>query len=122
MSQEILEERVGHLEGRVGRIETAVALVSTKQDAMQTNVTSISKGVEELVRRDARRPEPIGLKMIGASGTAIAATAVVVWWLIGHSPAVQDLEKRVTKLDDPDIGRVVRIEREMNWTARITRE
>ncbi|MGD9806415.1 MAG: hypothetical protein AB7E81_00765 [Hyphomicrobiaceae bacterium] len=52
--------------------------------------------------------------------------AGVVWWLIGTSPAVIELRDRVNKLDDPEVGRVPRIERELEgaggWqTTRIVR-
>jgi hypothetical protein len=48
-----------------------------------------------------------------------------VWWLIGNAPAVQDLDRRITRLDDPEIGRVPRLEKRVDtltgWGAKVVK-
>lgn len=118
-----MEERVGQLEGRVGRIETSVALLGSKQDAMSTQVADIGAGVRTLLDREAKRPEPTTLKNVGVTlaltASVVGSLAVFVWWFIETSPIVQALEKRITRLDDPQVGRVPRLEKEAGWTAKV---
>ncbi|MGL4397648.1 MAG: hypothetical protein ACRCS9_13995 [Hyphomicrobium sp.] len=92
MSNQILEERVGKLETgqarqeeRLGRIETDVAKAAT--------------GIEKLLEREARRPEPVSFRHITATlataAATIAALVTFVWWFVAVSPAVTSLEKRL---------------------------
>lgn len=118
-----MEERVGQLEGRVGRIETSVALLGSKQDLMKSDVDAIKAGVQTLIERDARRPEPASWKGIagtlGATASVVGALALFVWWFIEASPIVQRLDRRLTRLDDPEVGRVPRLEKEAGWAPKV---
>lgn len=118
-----MEERVGQLEGRVGRIETSVALIGSKQDAMASQVHDVGAGVRTLLEREAKRPEPTTWKNVagtlGATVSVMGALAIFVWWFIAASPIVQAIDKRLTRLDDPEVGRVPRLEREAGWTAKV---
>lgn len=107
------------LEERVGKLETEQVRQGERLGRMEADLAKTSAGVERLLERDARRPEPIGLKAASAAVGALISVAVIVWWLIGHSPSVLDLDKRLSRLDDPDVGRVPRLEREAGWAPRI---
>jgi hypothetical protein len=48
-----------------------------------------------------------------AAASGWTANAGVVWWLIGTSPALMELGRRMDRLDDPQIGRVPAIERRL---------
>jgi hypothetical protein len=123
VSVDVMEERVGQLEGRVGRIETSVALLGSKQDSMSLQVGGIDAGVRTLLEREAKRPEPTTWKNVGGTlaitASVLGSLAVFVWWFIEASPSVRDLEKRVMRLDDPEVGRVIRLEKEAGWTAKV---
>jgi hypothetical protein len=118
-----MEERVGQLEGRVGRIETSVALLGSKQDAMATQVGGVAAGVQTLLEREAKRGEPATWKNVGGTlaitASVLGSLAVFVWWFIEASPSMRDLEKRVMRLDDPEVGRVPRLEKEAGWSAKV---
>lgn len=114
MSQQVLEERVGNVERDLARRGQQI-------DRMEVDVRDIGSGVKQLLERDARRPQALSWASIAGTCGGLAAMAAVVWWLIGSSPAMVDLERRVTRLDDPYIGRVTRIEKDMGWQVRVTK-
>jgi hypothetical protein len=121
VNQELYEERLGHVEQGLASVKADVRVLGHDLSALKGDVQKVGAGVEQLLSRDAKRPEPIGLKVLGGAAAALASCAIIVWWLIEHSPAVQLLDRRVSRLDDPEIGRVTRIEREMGWSARVTK-
>jgi len=101
------------LEDRVGQVEQVVARQGAKLEAIEGYVHKIGRGVETLLERDARRPAAVTFQTVAITCAALASIAGVVWWLIGTSPAVLELRDRMSKIDDPDVGRVPRIEREL---------
>jgi len=114
------------LEDRVGQVEQVVARQGAKLEAIEGYVHKIGRGVETLLERDAKRPAAVTFQTVAITCAALASIAGVVWWLIGTSPAVTDLRDRVNRLDDPIVGRVPRIEQELErsggWqTTKIVR-
>lgn len=116
MSHELLEDRVG-------KVELEQARQGAVLERVQQDVKSIGTGVEKLLERDARRPEPTTLKGVAATlataATAVGSVGFFVWWFVGTSPVIDEirtverqLETRVMRLDDPEIGRVTRLEQE----------
>ncbi len=121
MSHEVLEERVGKVEDGLARLSAEVRVQGHDLTSLKGDVSKIGTGVERLLERDAKRPHPMTWQTIVATCGGLGIVAGVVWWLIGSSPAVQTLERRLDRLDDPDIGRVTRLEKEAGWSARIVR-
>lgn len=87
------------IEDRVGAIERETARHGSQIEQLSQNVREIGSGVKTLLDREARRPEPISLKVLAGMATGLAAIAVVAWWLIEHSPALVELRGRVTKIE-----------------------
>jgi hypothetical protein len=114
MSQETLEHRVGEVEREQAR-------QGAKLDHLTREVGDVATGVKTLLERDARRPQAMTWGTIAATAGGLIGVAAVGWWLVGTSPAVQELKERLTKLDDPEVGRVTRVEKELGWTPRVTR-
>lgn len=118
MSQALLEERVG-------KVETEQARQGAQLDQIKADVAKSNAGIEKLLDRDAKRPQAITWPLIAGAACGLAGVAAVGWWLIGTAPAVQDLDRRLTKLDDRDIGRVKVLEdktRDLEaWAPRVTR-
>lgn len=115
MSVETVDERLG-------AVEREQARQGERMGRIEGDLSKVSSGVEKLLERDAMRPQPMTLTTIAATCSAAIAIGAVVWWLIGAAPAVQSLERRIDRLDDPDIGRVTRVEKELGWAARVTRK
>lgn len=118
MTYQVLEDRVGQLEQeqfrqgeRLGRVEG--------------DVGEIKSGVRQLLDRQASAPAALTGKTIAATCASLVSIAVVVWWLIGASPAVVDMGKRLDRLDDPTVGRVPSMERRLDkldgWQATVRR-
>jgi hypothetical protein len=118
MSQETLESRVGEVEREQAR-------QGAKLDHLTREVGDVSAGVKTLLERDARRPQAMTWQTIVATCGGLAAVAFVGWWLIGTAPAVQSLDKRLSRLDDPEVGRIPRVEKKIQeleaWRPSITR-
>jgi hypothetical protein len=112
------------LERRVGMVETELARQGERQGRMERDVAKMSAGVETLLDRAAAHP-PLSFKgMIGplaALAGLVTVLAAFTYQFIAHSPAVTDLEKRMTKLDDPEIGRVQAMERVLGWRTTTAR-
>ena len=108
------------LEQRVGMVETELARQGERQGRMER--AKVSAGVETLLERAASHP-PLSFKgVIGplaALAGSIAMLAAFTYQFIAHSPAVTD--KRLTKLDDPEIGRVLALERALGWRTTTAR-
>lgn len=119
VSQALFEERLAKVEDGQARLSADVRVLSHDVVGLKTDVGQVKSGIDQLLQREARRPEPLGWKSIVAACAGLATVAVVGWWLVGHAPAVLDLARRLDKLDDPDVGRVPRLEREAGWAARI---
>lgn len=69
------------------------------------------------IERDLRRPEALTWRALAAVCGGALTIALVGNWLIAQAPAVQELGRRVSKLDDEQIGRVTRIERRLEVQA-----
>ncbi len=117
MNNEALEDRVNALGADVAGLKRDVAHHGHQ-------LSEIGSGVRQLLDREARRPEPMGLKtVVGTVGSVVSivgAMAFFTWWFISTSPVVTDLDRRLTKLDDKEIGRVPRLERDAAWSPRVT--
>jgi hypothetical protein len=109
------------IEERVGQLEREQARQGERLGRMEADLGKTAAGVERLLERDAKRPSAVTGQTIVATCAGLGVVAGVVWWLIGSSPAVQELDRRLTRLDDPEVGRVPRIEKELGWTPRIVR-
>jgi len=118
MSQETLESRVGEVEREQAR-------QGAKLDHLTREVGGISAGVDKLLERDAKRPQAMTWWTVFAAAGGLVSVALVGWWLVGAAPAVQDLDKRLTRLDDPEFGRIPRVEKKIQeleaWRPSITR-
>lgn len=124
MSHVILEERVGALEGDVSRLRTDVAVLGRDVSDVKQQGSSILQAIQNLEKRDAARPPAPNWKAITGTSIAIAAglggVATAVWWFIAVSPVVQDLDRRLTKLDDPEVGKVIQLQNTMRWKESTT--
>lgn len=105
------------IEDRVGAIERETARHGAQIAQLSTDVKEIGSGVKTLLQQEARRPEPINLKVAAGVCSALAAIAIVGWWLVEHSPSIQDIKLRLTRLDDDRMGRVTAIERRLDNPA-----
>ncbi len=143
MSQQLIEERVGTLEREQARQGAKLDHLSGTVDDVKGQNVAVLAGIAELKQRG----QGLSWRAIGGTvaGTAagLISVAIVGWWLIGSAPAVRDLkdeasaakqelkdrivavERRVDKIDDPEIGRVPVLERKVReldqWTPRVTR-
>jgi hypothetical protein len=124
------------IEDRVSKVEAEQARQGEQLNRVERDVGNIGKGVEKLLERDAKRPAPVTWGSIAGVAGGLISVGFVIWWRIGTSPAVQDLDRRVTKLDndfdrrvskldDPDVGRVKAIERRVDkldgWQSSVVR-
>lgn len=120
-----LEDRVGQVEREQVRQGEQLGRLSAELGAVRTSVGEVGIDVRKLLEREARRPGVPTLQTVAVTCAALASIAGVVWWLIGASPAVQELQVRLGRLDDPIVGRVPRIERQVEtmtgWRATITK-
>ncbi|MEQ1652930.1 MAG: hypothetical protein ABL897_10610 [Hyphomicrobium sp.] len=110
-----------NLNERVGEIELIQARQGEQLGQLRGDVRGVQEGINRLLDRDQKRPAAMTPASIATACGGLAATGAVVWWLIQSSPAVQEIDKRLTRLDDPEIGRVSRIERDIGWSTKITR-
>lgn len=108
-------------EQRLSDVEREQVRQGERLGRIESDVGKIGSGVERLLERDAKRPQAVTFQAATGACIGVAAIAAVVWWLIGNAPAVQDLDRRLSKLDDPEVGRVTRVEKELGWQPRVTR-
>lgn len=116
-----LQERVGKVEDGLARLSADVRVIGHDQAGLKSNVEQVKAGIDQLLQREAARPHGITGQTIAATCGGLAAVAAVVWWLIGASPAVQEIGRRLDRLDDPETGRVLRLERELGWAAKVVK-
>lgn len=120
-----IEDRVGQVEREQVRQGEQLGRVSSELRSLDTRVGDVGADVKQLLAREAKRPGAPTLQTIALTCGGLGAVAGVVWWLIAQSPAVQDLAKRMDRLDDPQVGRVPAIERRIEtltgWTARVVK-
>lgn len=120
-----LEERVGRTEDELRRQGERLAQVSTELGSVQRAVTDVGTDVKQLLAREARRPTPLTGATILVTLGSLGAAAGVVWWLIGNAPAVQELGRRMDRLDDPIVGRVPALEKRVDtlsgWGAQVVK-
>lgn len=118
MSSNNLDARVGEVERDLSHLRSDVRVMSNTLTGLQSDVSKIATGIQDLITKDARRPEPVSGRTIAGTIVATAAglgsVATVVWWLIGTAPAVQELQTRMTKLDDRETGLVYRMDRRID--------
>jgi hypothetical protein len=118
----LLEDRVGHLEASTARLSTEVAVLSRDVSDVKTANQSILQGVNALREEGARRGEGLSWKTvvttIVSTGSVIGMLSVFVWWFIASSPSVQNIERRVTRIDDRDIGHIHGINRRLDQLER----
>jgi hypothetical protein len=123
-----LEERVGKVEGDLGSLKIEQAKHGIELRNLRADVSDVGAGVKQLLEREVYRPHAITPKALAVAASGLLAIGAVASWLIGSAPAVQGLDKRIDgverridKLDDPIAGRVTRIEKEFDWSPRVTR-
>ena len=110
--------RVRHLETEQARQGEQIAGVRAELGQVSAAVASVAGDVKQLVQRDAGRPEPASWRTIAGSLAAPGAADATLWgggfWIVAQSPAVADLDKRVTRLDDAQTGRVPAVEKRVD--------
>lgn len=125
MSQEIMEERVGRLEGKFADLRSEVAVLGRDVSDLKKQGDAVLGGIKDLQSRDAKRPEGMTLKSLAAACAGIGTIALVGWWLIEHAPAVTALRERITDLDHPTRGSVTILQREVGelqqWRPTVMR-
>lgn len=123
MSMEVLEERVGKLEVVAGELRTEQRVQGQAIGDLRRSSEAIISRLDEIRQVQAAAPRRQDLRTIigtlGSVASVIAALCFFVWWFIETSPAMRETTRRLDKLDDPQVGRVTRIEREGSWTARV---
>lgn len=116
-----VEERVSKVEDGLSRLSSEVRVQGHDIAGLKADTSKIGAGVERLLERDAKRPQAMTWQTVVATCAGLGVVAGVGWWLIGSSPAVQDLDRRLTKLDDSEIGRVRRLERALGWSTSVNK-
>lgn len=118
-----IEGRVGALEGDVSRLRTDVAVLGTTIHDVKTQNVTILTAIQSLEKRDLTRPAPTNWRTVAATTATLATLAIFgitgIWYSIQVSPSVIDLEKRLTKLDDPEVGKVTRLQDQLRWQPTI---
>lgn len=109
ISSRLSTVEVGHSE-----LRSDFRLLNERVGGLASQVTKIGTGVEGIHDLLARRGEPTNLRTVVATvlsiGAAVSMVGGFVWWFTSTSPAIQQLERRVTKIDDPGYGRLKQIE------------
>lgn len=109
------------IDERVAKVELEQAKHGIELRNLRADVSDVGAGVKQLLERETQRPHAITGKALAAAAAGLLAIGTVGAWLIGVAPAVQDLSRRLDKLDDRDTGRVTLIEKELGWSPRIIR-
>ena len=116
-----------NVEDRMHSVETELARQGTRLGHLETGMLKAVDGVEKRLERDARRPSPMNLPtvlttLVAAAGT-MGAIGAFVWWIVATSPAVQALDQRLTRLDDPETGRVTTLANSiLPWSPRAAKK
>jgi hypothetical protein len=132
---------------RLGRVETDLARQGARLDDVDRRLGDVGRvqertaaGVDELLRREAARPQPTSWKAAATTVVTLIAGITAVagfsWWFVATSPAVIELgkqlgelrtaiDKRLTRIDDPEIGRLPRAEKRLDdverWTPKVVK-
>ncbi len=117
------------MEQRIATVETNVAVLQRDVTRMDINIVGIDAGVKKLLEREAGRPEPMSYSKVGATVISMVIIVGALWgfvtWLVDHSPTVQAHERRLTKIDDKEDGRLPRIENRLRliegWQPKVVR-
>lgn len=127
MSNQIFEERLGTVERQMNAVSSDMKVLQHDLTGLKGEVSKFSSdftsqtntilgALSSLERKELQRPPSMNGKAVAVAvftfAGGMASLAAVVWWLIATAPVVQDHEKRLSKLDDPDVGRVGRLEAE----------
>ena len=121
---------MSELETRVGAVERDLVRQGEQLSQVRAEVRVVGEGVNRLLDRDAKRPDAITSRTVAttliAAGTIVTMLGGFTWWLIAHSPAVASLEQRLTRLDDPEMGKVPSLERRVDrmgqWETVVRRK
>lgn len=117
-----LEHRTGKLERDLQDLANStremagdLRVLTTEVSNTTQSVRTMTDALKQIVLTEAKRGDPISVKsflgtMATGAGT-IAALGAFVWWVIASSPIVMDLSNRLSKIDDPAMGRVAALER-----------
>lgn len=96
--------------------------VNKLSSTIDGNHSKIMVAIETLQQKDAKRGQAWDFKTAATVCGGLAAIAYVGWWLISTAPVIEELknwlrtlEARVAKLDDPEVGKVTRIQEELRW-------
>lgn len=125
-----IDDRVDRLEDTTHHLITDLKVTSNEISTLKAAVHKIGDGVSRLLERESRRPDALTAKTVVATllatGTVVGMTGTFVWWLIAASPAFEGLDRRLSRLDDPEVGKVSRIEEHLRtsspgWTVNVTR-
>jgi hypothetical protein len=121
MSDE-LARRLTHVETGHQELRGDFRLLGQQVHGLQAQVSKIDGGIEDIKGVLAKRGEPASWRAVAgtllALGGGVGMIATFVWWFIATSPAIQSLDRRVTRLDDPELGRVHRLEERDEETRR----
>lgn len=109
-----LSKRLSTVEAGHTELRSDFRLLNERVGGLASQVTKIGTGVEGIHDLLARRGEPTNFRAVIATvlsiGAAIGMVAGFVYWFMATSPPIQQLERRVTKIDDPEYGHLKRIE------------
>ena len=111
------EERFANLEKGQAKLTADFRVMSHDLAGVKTDVgelkgqgSEILRAMRNLETKAATQPAPFTGKVFLVTLGSIAAGAIslflVIWAIIQASPPVADLDKRLTKLDDDETGKV----------------
>src|SRR5689334_15184612 len=120
-----------HVDQRLSAVEREQARQGAKLDGLERDVGKIAVGVERLLSDRAAAPQPLSWKTAGATLVSVASAGAVVWGIISMSPAVNELrerlsrieasmDKRMTEVDAPKLGRLDRLDQDVRRLEKLT--
>lgn len=127
------DARLIDVERRQENLSSDMKVLQHDFTGLRTDVVKLSSSIEnhhnrimeaigDLQQKDAKRGQAWDFKTAATVCGGLAAIAYVGWWLIATSPAIEELkngqralEGRIGKLDDPEIGKVSRMQEQMRW-------
>lgn len=131
------DARLIDVERRQENLASDMKVLQHDFSGMRGDVNKLSASIEShhgklmtaihgLEQREAKRGQAWDFKTAATVCGGLAAIAVVGWWLIATSPVIEELkgaqrtlEGRIGKLDDPEIGKVTRLQEEMRWLPTV---
>lgn len=136
VSNAIFDERLGTVERRQSDLSSDMKVlqhdltglkgdVSKIGNDFQQQTASILQAIAGLKEKDAARPPNTNWRAVAATALGIfagvASLSTATWWFIEVSPIVQNLDRRLTRLDDPEVGRVTQMQKEFGrWSPMVT--